>query len=121
MSWDVPRIMHNDKLNCYLMDEELGAILPSTGYVIVALLPGLAFFKPEDAQYFVKILKEKDEMQLSVYKMKECKIIRLLLKIKNSTLPVRKTAICQIMDKAHEFCAGAYVGGSGVASFCQSH
>jgi splicing factor 3B subunit 1 len=50
------------------MDEELGAILPAAGYVIVTSLPGyvpivaprklivtpignLAFFKPEDTRY----------------------------------------------------------------------
>jgi len=33
-------------------------------------------------------------------------IMRLLLKIKNSTPPVRKTALRQITDKAREFGAG---------------
>ncbi|PFH51894.1 hypothetical protein AMATHDRAFT_190483 [Amanita thiersii Skay4041] len=72
-------------------------------------IPGvgnLAFFKPEDAQYFSKILKEEDETQLSVEEMKERKIMRLLLKIKNGTPPVRKTALRQITDKAREFGAG---------------
>ena len=72
-------------------------------------IPGvgsLAFFKPEDAQYFSKILKEEDETQLSVDEMKERKIMRLLLKIKNGTPPVRKTALRQITDKAREFGAG---------------
>jgi splicing factor 3B subunit 1 len=72
-------------------------------------IPGvgnLAFFKAEDAQYFAKILKEEDETELSVDKMKERKILRLLLKIKNGTPPVRKTALRQITDKAREFGAG---------------
>jgi len=72
-------------------------------------IPGvgnLAFFKPEDAQYFAKILKEEDETQLTVDEMKERKIMRLLLKIKNGTPPVRKTALRQITDKAREFGAG---------------
>jgi splicing factor 3B subunit 1 len=72
-------------------------------------IPGvgsLAFFKAEDAQYFSKILKEEDETQLSVDEMKERKIMRLLLKIKNGTPPVRKTALRQITDKAREFGAG---------------
>ena len=72
-------------------------------------IPGvgnLAFFKAEDAQYFAKILKEEDETQLSVEEMKERKIMRLLLKIKNGTPPVRKTALRQITDKAREFGAG---------------
>ena len=49
-------------------------------------IPGvgnLAFFKPEDAQYFAKILEEEDETGLSIDEMKERKITRLLLKIKN--------------------------------------
>ncbi|KAJ6493700.1 armadillo-type protein [Mycena vitilis] len=69
-------------------------------------IPGvgnLAFFKAEDAQYFAKILKEEDETELSVDEMKERKIMRLLLKIKNGTPPVRKTALRQITDKAREF------------------
>ena len=72
-------------------------------------IPGvgnLAFFKAEDAQYFAKILKEEDETTLSVEEMKERKIMRLLLKIKNGTPPVRKTALRQITDKAREFGAG---------------
>ncbi|KAF8202543.1 armadillo-type protein [Pholiota molesta] len=72
-------------------------------------IPGvgnLAFFKAEDAQYFAKILKEEDETDLTVEEMKERKIMRLLLKIKNGTPPVRKTALRQITDKAREFGAG---------------
>ena len=72
-------------------------------------IPGvgsLAFFKAEDAQYFAKIMKEEDETELSVEEMKERKIMRLLLKIKNGTPPVRKTALRQITDKAREFGAG---------------
>ena len=72
-------------------------------------IPGvgnLAFFKAEDAQYFAKILKEEDETELTVEEMKERKIMRLLLKIKNGTPPVRKTALRQITDKARDFGAG---------------
>ncbi|OBZ73801.1 U2 snRNP component prp10 [Grifola frondosa] len=149
--------MQEDKHNRYLTDEELEAILPSSGYSIVTPPPGyaplvrppklsatpstevggfqiqessdaaaaaaaaglapelpteipgvgsLAFFKAEDAQYFAKILKEEDETELSVDEMKERKIMRLLLKIKNGTPPVRKTALRQITDKAREFGAG---------------
>jgi len=149
--------VNEDKHNRYLSDEELDAILPTSGYIIVAPpegyalahpsrkhlapptpLPGgfqiqdgsdaaatlaaaglapevptdipgvgaLAFFKPEDAQYFGKILKEEDESEMSVDELKERKIMRLLLKIKNGTPPVRKTALRQITDKAREFGAG---------------
>lgn len=153
---NAPGVMHDDKHNRYLSDEELDAILPSQGYQIVTPPPGyapsvrppkfatpvtevggfqiqessdaaamaaaaglapelpteipgvgsLAFFKAEDAQYFAKILKEEDETELSVDEMKERKIMRLLLKIKNGTPPVRKTALRQITDKAREFGAG---------------
>lgn len=154
---NAPGFMQEDKHNRYLTDEELDAILPSSGYIIVTPPPGyaplvrppklsapsitevggfqiqessdaaaaaaaaglapelpteipgvgsLAFFKAEDAQYFAKILKEEDETELSVDEMKERKIMRLLLKIKNGTPPVRKTALRQITDKAREFGAG---------------
>lgn len=153
----VPFQVNDDKHNRYLSDEELDALLPSTGYVTVEppegyaqahpsrrlnapptpQLPGfqiqdgsdaaaqlaaaglapevpteipgvgaLAFFKAEDAQYFGKILKEEDETELSVEELKERKIMRLLLKIKNGTPPVRKTALRQITDKARDFGAG---------------
>ncbi|KAH8922408.1 small nuclear ribonucleoprotein [Atractiella rhizophila] len=66
----------------------------------------LAFFKPEDATYFSKILGDQDDSGLTVEEMKERKIMRLLLKIKNGTPPMRKTALRQITDKAREFGAG---------------
>lgn len=88
----------------------------------------LQFFKKEDAQYFAKvrsracppfpllptltcsplgqILTNEDESELSVEELKERKIMRLLLKIKNGTPPMRKTALRQITDKARDFGAG---------------
>ena len=71
----------------------------------------LAFFKAEDAKYFEKILNAgaegaPDEASLSLEELKERKIMRLLLKIKNGTPPMRKTALRQITDKAREFGAG---------------
>ncbi|KAI9099335.1 armadillo-type protein [Phlyctochytrium arcticum] len=67
---------------------------------------GLQFFKPEDMQHFAKLMDEKDEAEMSVEELKERKIMRLLLKIKNGTPPLRKTALRQITDKAREFGAG---------------
>ncbi|KAE9405769.1 ARM repeat-containing protein [Gymnopus androsaceus JB14] len=143
----------------YISDEELDAILPTTGYVIVTPPPGfismvqprklqtpsvggfhiqensdvaavraaaglalelptdipgignLAFFKPADAQYFARVMEEEDETERSVYEMKERKVMRLLLKIKNGTPPVRKTALKQITDKALELGAGPLFDG----------
>ncbi|CAL5222736.1 g5143 [Coccomyxa viridis] len=69
-------------------------------------LEGLPEMKPEDQQYFGKLLKEVDEEQLSVEEMKERKIMKLLLKVKNGTPPQRKSALRQLTDKARDFGAG---------------
>lgn len=47
-----------------------------------------------------------DEDTLSPEEQKERKIMKLLLKIKNGTPPMRKAALRQITDKAREFGAG---------------
>lgn len=78
-------------------------------YDVPPVIPGigdLSFFKPEDMQHFGKLLDEKDEESLSLDELKERKIMRLLLKIKNGTPPMRKAALRQITDKAREFGAG---------------
>lgn len=69
-------------------------------------LEGLPDMKPEDMQYFGKLLKEVDEAELSVEEAKERKIMKLLLKVKNGTPPQRKSALRQLTDKAVEFGAG---------------
>lgn len=70
----------------------------------------LQFLKAEDSQYFAKVLGEgggeEDDVNYTYEELKERKIMRLLLKIKNGTPPVRKTALRQITDKAREFGAG---------------
>lgn len=67
----------------------------------------LQFLKQEDQEYFKSVLTgEDDDMSLSVEELKERKIMRLLLKIKNGTPPVRKSALRQITDKARDFGAG---------------
>ena len=66
-------------------------------------LPAL---KPEDMQYFDKLLSDVDEESLSLEEQKERKIMKLLLKIKNGSPPMRKAALRQITDKAREFGAG---------------
>ncbi|GAB4850048.1 Splicing factor 3B subunit 1 [Ancistrocladus abbreviatus] len=67
---------------------------------------GLPFMKPEDYQYFSKLLNEENEEELSPDEQKERKIMKLLLKVKNGTPPQRKTALRQLTDKAREFGAG---------------
>ena len=66
----------------------------------------LPLMKPDDLQYFNKLLEDIDEESLPPEERKERKIMQLLLKIKNGTPPMRKTALRQITDKAREFGAG---------------
>ena len=73
-------------------------------------IPGvgdLQFFKQEDMAYFGKLMDGGDESAMSVEDLKERKIMRLLLKVKNGTPPMRKTALRQITDNARQFGAGA--------------
>lgn len=79
------------------------------GKPMPAEIPGvgdLQFFKPEDMAYFGKLTDGSDENVLTVEEMKERKIMRLLLKVKNGTPPMRKTALRQITDNARNFGAG---------------
>ena len=48
-----------------------------------------------------------DEESLSAEEQKDRRIMKLLLKIKNGTPPMRKAALRQITDKAREMGAGA--------------
>jgi len=63
----------------------------------------LPAIKPEDKPYFEALLQDVNEEELSVEEQKERKIMKLLLKIKNGTPPMRKQALRQITDKAREF------------------
>ncbi|XP_064401583.1 splicing factor 3B subunit 1-like isoform X2 [Halichondria panicea] len=62
----------------------------------------LPYMKMEDAQYFSKLLEDVDEETLSAEEQKERRIMKLLLKIKNGTPPMRKSALRQITEKARE-------------------
>lgn len=66
----------------------------------------LPMMKPDDMQYFDKLLVDVDEDSLPPEEQKDRKIMKLLLKIKNGTPPMRKAALRQITDKAREFGAG---------------
>uniref|UniRef100_A0A7M5US46 Splicing factor 3B subunit 1 n=3 Tax=Clytia hemisphaerica TaxID=252671 RepID=A0A7M5US46_9CNID len=69
--------------------------------------PGnLPSLKPDDYQYFDKLLVDVDETTLSSEEQRERKIMKLLLKIKNGTPPMRKAALRQVTDKAREMGAG---------------
>ena len=82
------------RLGAPLMDPELSGV------------GDLQFIKPEDMAYFGKLNDGADENQLSMEELKERKIMRLLLKIKNGTPPMRKTALRQITDNARQLGAG---------------
>ncbi|KAK4565451.1 U2 snRNP component prp10 [Recurvomyces mirabilis] len=87
----------------YVDPRSMGKQLPSD-------IPGvgdLQFFKAEDMAYFGKLVDGADENELSVEELKQRKIMRLLLKVKNGTPPMRKTALRQITDNARHFGAGA--------------
>lgn len=63
--------------------------------------------KPEDYSNFAAILDDnQDDTDLPDEDQRNRKIMRLLLKIKNGSPPVRKVALRQITDKAREFGAG---------------
>eukprot|EP01135_Chromosphaera_perkinsii_P005482 Nk52_evm31s352 gene=Nk52_evmTU31s352 len=137
-----------DERNRPLSDEELNAMFPSEGFIILeppasyqpirtparklvatpAPMTGfhmpevveglrsdliekqpegnLPYIKPEDTQYFGKLLQDVGDDELSAEEAKERKIMRLLLKTKNGTPPMRKLALRQITDRARDFGAG---------------
>ena len=77
----------------------------------LAALPGaegdaLPFIKPEDVSYFSALLEEFDESQLTPDELRVRLIMMLLLKVKNGTPPMRKTALKMLTERAREFGAG---------------
>jgi splicing factor 3B subunit 1 len=85
--------------NNNLMGKQLPTEIPGVG--------DLQFFKTEDMKYFGKLVDGADENEMTVDELKERKIMRLLLKVKNGTPPMRKTALRQLTDNAKQFGAGA--------------
>ena len=72
-----------------------------------AAAPGsLPTIKPEDMQFFGRLMEETEEDKLTKAEQKERQIMALLLKIKSGTPPQRKTAMRQITDRARSFGAG---------------
>ena len=64
----------------------------------------MPFMKMEDTQYFSKLLEDVDETELSSEEQKEREIMRLLLKIKNGTPPMRKVGCIDSRTRASWFC-----------------
>lgn len=64
--------------------------------VVESLQPtgtNMPYMKMEDTQYFSKLLDDVDEDTLPAEEQKEREIMRLLLKIKNGTPPMRKVGV----------------------------
>ncbi|KAM0712429.1 hypothetical protein Q7P37_011525 [Cladosporium fusiforme] len=91
--------MNQEPVDARAMGKQLPSEIPGVG--------DLQFFKNEDMQYFGKLVDGADENDLSVEELKQRKIMRLLLKVKNGTPPMRKTALRQLTDNARNFGAGA--------------
>ncbi|CAD5209768.1 unnamed protein product [Bursaphelenchus xylophilus] len=66
-------------------------------------LPAL---KPEDIQYFEKLLEDVDESTLTKAEKNEREIMGYLLRIKNGTPPQRKTGLRKITENARKLGAG---------------
>ncbi|KAF2118282.1 armadillo-type protein [Lophiotrema nucula] len=81
--------------NSSMLGKQLPTEIPGVG--------DLQFFKTEDMKYFGKLVDGADENDMTVEELKERKIMRLLLKVKNGTPPMRKTALRQLTDNARQF------------------
>ncbi|CAK4033421.1 splicing factor 3B subunit 1 [Lecanosticta acicola] len=90
--------MMQEPVNPRSMGKQLPSDIPGVG--------DLQFFKAEDMAYFGRLVDGADENDLSNEELKQRKIMRLLLKVKNGTPPMRKTALRQLTDNARIFGAG---------------
>lgn len=94
----------------FVMLEESNAQSLGMSQALPTEIPGvgeLQFFKESDMAHFGKLTDRVNENELTVEELKERKIMRLLLKIKNGVPPVRKAALRQISDNARSFGADA--------------
>ncbi|GAM88515.1 hypothetical protein ANO11243_065480 [Dothideomycetidae sp. 11243] len=94
---EVGGFMMQQSVDPKMMGKDLPSDLPGVGDLRM---------KQEDMTYFGKLVDGADENELSVDELKERKIMRLLIKVKNGTPPMRKTALRQLTDNARSFGAG---------------
>mmetsp|Transcript_20149 Transcript_20149/g.60219 ORF Transcript_20149/g.60219 Transcript_20149/m.60219 type:complete len:1222 (-) Transcript_20149:178-3843(-) len=66
----------------------------------------MPMIKPEDYSYFAPLLAGDNDDNLSPEEAKERKIMRLLLKVKNGTPPMRRSAMRQLTEGARGFGPG---------------
>lgn len=90
----------------FLIQDDEGIDKSKYGVQLKDLGDNLPNLKPEDEQHFAKLMDDVDENLLDAESLKERKIMKLLLKIKNGTPPMRKNSLRQITDKARSFGAG---------------
>lgn len=64
---------------------------------------GLPELKVEDKKHFEKLLDQKEDTEMTAEELKERKVLKLLLKVKNGMPLQRKQALRQLSDKALEF------------------
>ncbi|KAJ1943546.1 U2 snRNP component prp10, partial [Kickxella alabastrina] len=67
----------------------------------------LPFFKQDDMHFFAKLLDGQSEDAMDADEKRERQVLRLLLKIKNGTPPMRKAAMRQIAERARDLGAAA--------------
>jgi splicing factor 3B subunit 1 len=92
--------------NGFVMLEDNSAASVGMAKTLPTEIPGvgdLQFFKESDMKHFSKLMDNEAEDSLSMEELKERKIMRLLLRIKNGAPPVRKNALRQITDNARAF------------------
>ncbi|KAK9467615.1 armadillo-type protein [Lipomyces arxii] len=94
----------------FVMLEDTTALNNNLAKQLPTNIPGvgeLQFFKQEDMKYFGKLADGSDEAELGLDELRQRKILRLLLKVKNGTPPMRKAALRQLTDNARQFGAPA--------------
>lgn len=101
-----PTPMNSQQQGGFFIQEENEMSTKMKGQELQTADAELPMLKPDDMQYFDKLLIDVDENALSPEEVKERRIMKLLLKIKNGTPPMRKSALRQITDRAREFGAG---------------
>lgn len=63
---------------------------------------GITRFSPDDAQNFAKLMDtSKPEEDMELEELKERKVLRLLLKIKNGEPPARRTALRVLVEHVY--------------------
>lgn len=93
--------------------ESGGFVIPQSGPTAAGLaVPGqaagedLPLVRPEDVQYFGRLLESRPDAEMSLEEALERKIMKLLLRIKNGTPAQRRQSMRQLGERAREFGAG---------------